>query len=380
MPSIQKRPTGRWRIRFQDSTGTWRSRHFDTETEAKRQLSLEVADVERGQWVDWRAGRVKFGDYAEQWFTQQIQHRPSTASSTRSRLDRHVLPYFKNRPMVAVTRTEVRSWVAERSTVLKPRTVEGVYRLLAQIFLSAIEDRMLVTSPCRKIELPEIEPTVQLVPLTIEQVRAIATAMPGELGDCVWLGVGAGTRVSEMLGVTVDRVDFLRRTLRIDRQLVKTAGGLPVFGPPKTKASTATLPLGQTTIDRLAAHVATYGSGSEGLLFSLGGRVLDRQRFAELWNAAVVKAELPPTTRFHELRHFYASMLIREGLSPKAVQARMRHATMQETWDTYGHLWPDDEDRTRDAVDKVLGAVPQQSLTPGTATPSDAQSSTKETG
>lgn len=380
MPSIQHRPNGKWRIRFQDSTGEWRARHFDTEGEAKTQLALEVADVARGQWVDWRAGKVLFGVYAEQWLGQQIQHRPNTVQTTKSRLDRHILPYFKHRPMVAITRTEVKSWVAERSATLKPRTVEGVYRLLAQIFLSAIEDRMLVASPCRKIELPEAAPHDQLTPLTVEQVAALAEAMPAELADCVWLGAGSGARVSEMLGTTLDRIDFLRRTYRIDRQLSKVAAGAPVFGPPKTKASSATLPLGQTTIDRLAAHVKTYGTGPEGLLFTRGGNALDRHRFSEVWAKAVTAAELPPGTRFHELRHFYASMLIREGLSPKAVQARMRHATMQETWDTYGHLWPDDEDRTRDAIDKVLGAVPRRSRKRGTPAPPGAQSGTRESG
>lgn len=380
MPSIQHRPNGKWRIRFQDSTGEWRARHFDTEGAAKAQLALEVADVARGQWVDWRAGKVLFGVYAEQWFAQQIQHRPNTTQTTKSRLDNHILPYFKHRPMVAITRTEVRSWVAERSSELKPRTVEGVYRLLAQIFLSAIEDRMLVASPCRKIELPEPAPPDQLTPLTVEQVAALAGAMPAELADCVWLGAGSGARVSEMLGTTLDRVDFLRRTYRIDRQLSRVKGGVPVFGPPKTKASSATVPLGQTTIDRLAAHVKTHGTGPEGLLFAPDGKALSRNRFAPIWNAAAIKAELPEGARFHELRHFYASMLIREGLSPKAVQARMRHATMQETWDTYGHLWPDDEDRTRDAVDKVLGAVPERSLAPGTAGSSGAQSGTRESG
>lgn len=366
MASIQKRPNGRWRIRWQDPTGAWRARHFDTEGEAKRQLALEVADVERGQWVDWRAGRVKFGVYAEQWFAQQLQHRENTAAVTRSRLDRHILPFFENRPMISITRTEVKSWVAGRAQELKPRTVEGVYRLLAQIFLSAIEDRILVVSPCRKIELPEIARADQLVPLNVEQVTALAGALPPGLQACVWLGAGTGARVSEMLGTTLDRIDFLRRTYRIDRQLIRVADGVPVFGPTKTKASTATLPLGQSTVDRLAAHVAEFGAGPEGLLFAPSGKVLSRARFSEQLAAAVTKAELPAGTRFHDLRHFYASMLIREGLSPKAVQARMRHATMQETWDTYGHLWPDDEDRTRDAIDKVLGAVPQQSLDQGT--------------
>ena len=38
----------------------------------------------------------------------------------------------------------------------------------------------------------------------------------------------------------------------------------------------------------------------------------------------------------------------------KVVQARLGHATAAETLDTYSHLWPDAEDRTREAVDTVL--------------------------
>ena len=63
----------------------------------------------------------------------------------------------------------------------------------------------------------------------------------------------------------------------------------------------------------------------------------------------------------HGLRHFYASLLIHKGCSPKVVQARLGHATNAETMETYGHLWPDDEDLTRVAVDDVLGAVPVSS-------------------
>ena len=62
----------------------------------------------------------------------------------------------------------------------------------------------------------------------------------------------------------------------------------------------------------------------------------------------------------HELRRYYASLLIRHGESVKTVQHRHGHATAAETLDTYSHLWPDSDDRTRDAIDAVLGpGVPQ---------------------
>ena len=61
-------------------------------------------------------------------------------------------------------------------------------------------------------------------------------------------------------------------------------------------------------------------------------------------------------TGFHGLRHFYASLLIRHGESVKTVQARLGYASASETLDTYSHLWPDSDDRTRTAVDSVLSA------------------------
>ena len=39
------------------------------------------------------------------------------------------------------------------------------------------------------------------------------------------------------------------------------------------------------------------------------------------------------------------------------MQARLGHASAVETLDTYSHLWPDSDDRTRDAIDSVLGST-----------------------
>jgi len=54
--------------------------------------------------------------------------------------------------------------------------------------------------------------------------------------------------------------------------------------------------------------------------------------------------QLPAGSRFHDLRHFYASALIAANLNPKIIQARLGHATLAETMDTYGHLFADAED------------------------------------
>jgi integrase len=53
--------------------------------------------------------------------------------------------------------------------------------------------------------------------------------------------------------------------------------------------------------------------------------------------------------------HFYASALIAANLNPKMIQARLGHASIAETMDTYAHLFPDSADLGRGTVEAALG-------------------------
>jgi integrase len=65
---------------------------------------------------------------------------------------------------------------------------------------------------------------------------------------------------------------------------------------------------------------------------------------------------LPADFRFHDLRHYLASLLIGSGLDVKVVQHRLRPGSAKTTLDTYGHLWPDSDESARAAVGAVLAA------------------------
>ena len=82
-----------------------------------------------------------------------------------------------------------------------------------------------------------------------------------------------------------------------------------------------------------------------------------KSTFSHQWRHAASKAGLPDSATFHDLRHFYASLLIAKGCSIKAVQKRLGHQSALETLDTYSHLWPDSEDETREAVDGVFARL-----------------------
>ena len=110
----------------------------------------------------------------------------------------------------------------------------------------------------------------------------------------------------------------------------------------------------------LAAHLAAFPAVD--LIFTNeAGDMIRRSNFGTMWRRVTKSVELDGL-HFHDLRHYYASLLIRHGESVKTVQARLGHANAAETLDTYSHLWPDSDDRTREAVDLVLTGFLADSL------------------
>ena len=83
-------------------------------------------------------------------------------------------------------------------------------------------------------------------------------------------------------------------------------------------------------LSAITAHLQRYAAG----------RIARRNAFGWCWREAVRAAGLPKGTRYHDLRHFYASALIAANLNPKVIQARLGHASITETMDTYGTCSP----------------------------------------
>ena len=354
MAHVQKRTlkgTTSYRARIRLHDGRERTKSFAKKVDAERWLHETQTELNRGNIVDPSSGRVTVGEYAQKWRSMQV-HRHSTASVTKTRLERRIIPAFGHRRLASVLPSEVQAWVKELSVDYAPSTVEATYRLLATIFRSAVADRLIPSSPCIRIQLPKRE-SGRVVPMSVEQVVAVRAHMPERARAMVTIAAGVGLRRGEVLGLTVDRIDFLRRTVTVDRQLVQTPGEGMQFGPPKTSASIRTVPAPADVIEQLARHIELHPIGHPwGLVFTNSKqREWSRTRFSEIWKTAVEEAKLPEGTRFHDLRHHTASLLIAAGCSVKVVQHQLGHASATETLDTYSHLWPNDDERVRQAID-----------------------------
>ena len=177
---------------------------------------------------------------------------------------------------------------------------------------------------------------------------ALHDAMPERLRAAVLLGAFAGLRDAEACGLRIADIDFMRG-------IVTPAVQYPAE-PLKTETSKTALPIPQSLALALSAHVSRWSTEKTVLANEWGDQLGPWALQRAMRTARAKVAGLPSGFRFHDLRHYLASMLIASGADVKVVQARLRHASAKTTLDTYAHLWPDSDESTRAAI----GAVMQQ--------------------
>jgi integrase len=348
MASVDKVGTG-WRARWRTPEGESRSKTFAKKVDAERWLTHTEHTKLRGTHTDPTAGKVTFGDYAGAWVSNQVW-RPSTTVRVETIVTTHLEPRFGKMAMASITPSHVQTMVKSLSETMAPGTVRGVYSALAAIFRTAIRDRVVANSPATPdIRLPEVAQR-RVVPLALEQVETLADAVGPLYRPLVVLGAGAGLRVGEALGMPAGGIDFPRRQLSVTQQAV-TVRRVTSIAEPKTKTSVRTIPLADAVLAELAGHLEGRKTKPADLLVAdKDGAPIPQNRFSQTWARAVHRSGLPAGTRFHDLRHTYASALIASGCSVKVVQGHLGHKSAAMTLDIYSHLWPQDDDRARAAV------------------------------
>ena len=366
MAHVDKISTGRglrYRARWRDPDGSEKSKTFDRKSDADRFASKVEHDVNVGGYIDPHAGRVTVREYGQQWRVSQLQHAASTARDVEGALRVHLYPALGDRPIGSVRPSDVQGWVAGLTKTLGPATVTKTYSFLATMMKAAVRDGLIAKTPCVDIHLPKIAKK-RVVPLTIEQVAKLLEAVPEQYRPLIHFFAGTGARAREAFGVTLDRVDFLRRHVTIDRQLA-TRNGEAAWKAPKTVSSVRTVPLDDGVLEALSRHLAA-NPRTGGLIFTTpDGKALDVTRAygggpkVGWFRKAARAAGLSDEITLHDLRHFYASLLIRNGANVKLVQARLGHKSATETLDTYGHLWPDADEQTRNILNEALTGLRQ---------------------
>lgn len=114
---ISKRVTSsgeaRYEVRARGTDGKERSRTFRTKKDAERYEREHQAAIDRGVWIDPRAGRVTLSAWASEWQRTVVHLRPKTRKNYDVNLRNHILPVLGDYDLAKLTPSMLRAWLSD---------------------------------------------------------------------------------------------------------------------------------------------------------------------------------------------------------------------------------------------------------------------------
>jgi integrase len=377
--SIYQRTDGRWAAMLTDG----RKRKFiyaSTSDEAKDKLAR--ARNQQLDHIPFTDERLTVGHWLNTWLrnVKPPATMPKTWITYEGFVRLHLTPHLGHIPLVKLQPQDVRDFLSARlDSGLSARTVKHLRATLRAALNQAIEDEILHRNVAAKVKPPEVQPRTMDV-YTPQEARLLIEAAKGHRLEALFTAATAlGLRMGECLGLQWPDIDFARRMLTVRHSLqrvkrvrrgdvVKKGEAVTerLLGRPKgKKIKSLHLPLAVSEAlhrhqakqveERLLAGTAWKGDGRY-VFTSTVGTPLEQRRldheFKNLCDMAGLRR-----IRFHDLRHSAASILIAQGVHPKAIQELLRHSSIQLTMDTYGHLFEEMKRETADKMDEVLAST-----------------------
>ena len=277
-------------------------------------------------------------------------YKPSTVRGYERVLRLRVLPTIGDVRLTELRRTEVQALVDRLAADgLSGSTIRNTLDPLRAIYRRAMSREAVGINPTTNLDVPAARGKRERI-AGPQEANALLEALPAE-DRALWAtAFYAGLRRGEVRALRVSDVDLGKSEIHV----LRTWDDVEGVTEPKSEAGRRIVPLLAVLRDYLDEHLLRTGRSGEDLVF--GRTATDPFIPSTVRSRALAAWEGQAPIALHECRHTFASTLIDAGANPKAIQEFMGHATIQMTFDRYGHLMPGRRDEVRSQIDLYLAA------------------------
>jgi integrase len=391
--SIFKRKDGRWvgslNLGWED--GKRKRRHFYAATAAEVRDELLKARSDQSRGLPVRTERQTVSQFLDHWLkhTLKAKAKPRSHESFSAITRLHINPTLGKIQLHKLTPQHVQKLLDEKSQPYKvkkkngteetrqgrsPQTIANIRTVLRSALAQALKWGLVARNSAALVTPPRItRKTIE--PLDPKSARELLEVSRGSRFEPIYVTtLTLGLRRGEVLGLRWSDVDLEKRTLHISQSLQRLLTGSDVNGKKsalqatetKTDGSRRSLALPDSVIRALKARRVKQAeerlaAGAEwkdcGLVFTTAtGRAVEPKVLHREYKSLLKKAELPTTLRFHDLRHSAASLLLAEGVHPRAIMELLGHSSITVTMNVYGHVMPAMMREAADKMDAILGS------------------------
>lgn len=309
---------------------------FDTRAEAEVALNKIMYDISS----EVLACSYTVGSWLDYWIEL---HKSNISQNTLNGYlvnIRHIKSFAGNLPLSLLTPLYIQNMYSYLLESLSGTSVLYIHRVLKMSLQYAVNLEILPKNPCNSVTPPR-KCKFNANVLTEEQLTYLLNSIKDtDLYIPVVLASLLGLRRGEIIGLNKSDLDITNKTLNISRS-GKYKNGKLILSNTKTSSSCRTLLLSDSLVNLLSSVNTdrfTY--------------LTDCQLNKKL-SKTLEKLNLPHI-RFHDLRHTYATLMLKSGIPSKIVSERLGHSSVQITLDTYSHILTSMQQPASIALDKYI--------------------------
>jgi len=239
------------------------------------------------------------------------------------------------------------------------KTVQNVVRCLSSLLSHAVEDGQVAVNVALKPGkfLPKISKRMHINPYTgAELATFLATVQSHDARyyPLFLCAARTGLRQGELLALQWENIHMEGRFIDVPRNYSRGTICTPKSGEGRRVDMSKELgkALKQLHAERQAQATANGAREMPQLVFcNEAGGIIDPDNLRKRIFRSLLKASGLRRTRFHDLRHTFASLLLQQGESLLYVKEQRGHSSIQVTVDLYGHLIPGGNNGAVDRLD-----------------------------
>ena len=231
---------------------------------------------------------------------------------------------------------------------LKYNTIKSKVSYVRLLFNTAIKKyKIIIINPADDVRFAKDKSPTERKALTMAEEQNLLESLKGTRYYLVALiALKAGLRIGEILGLKYSDINYKDNTLTVARQFKKMHNGTWGLGELKSANSYRTIPIQVELVEKINANRFLNDSNEDDLIFNFG----DKKSFQTIMNKRF--KDLGFNICLHELRHTYATKLVKSGLDLKTVAYLLGH-TIKMTIEVYSHVNNDMLNIAKDIIKNI---------------------------